>query len=377
MNLNLLKYHPARFELIRGDEDQRLDFWEEIHQWETANEHNPEAIFTTNDASVAHSGIQSLKGAEDAMWGSYASFEKAGKNIFEFSPALVQMFLNSSVDAVPTSLIRMPFESVYFHFGQEAGVKSATTGLPIDGAYVRGWNGKALDMLGTPYVPWISDAAKWSFLKRVTKDHSEGFLDAFLGFDSGKTFGEILAAPFKNPHESQNEIEYWRQQRLIRGIADDLGKKYEIKNHREATAQWAPRPEEVLWQEQTRALTNLVVNALCYLSYEKREVEHTYPESAPPRLVAQSKSEKPTETRRAQSKLDALGYRKVYLCGRSVKAANPALIGGSLVAHWRRGHWRHQPCGHAMQDRKLMWIMPTLVNAEAGQIVHGHIYEAS
>ena len=29
--------------------------------------------------------------------------------------------------------------------------------------------------------------------------------------------------------------------------------------------------------------------------------------------------------------------------------------------HWRRGHWRNQPCGKKGEDRKIVWIRPVLV----------------
>lgn len=32
--------------------------------------------------------------------------------------------------------------------------------------------------------------------------------------------------------------------------------------------------------------------------------------------------------------------------------------------HWRRGHWRHQPCGPQRSQRKDVWIEPCLVAAE-------------
>jgi hypothetical protein len=35
----------------------------------------------------------------------------------------------------------------------------------------------------------------------------------------------------------------------------------------------------------------------------------------------------------------------------------------SPSTHWRRGHWRQQPCGEKMQQRKLVWIRPTLINS--------------
>lgn len=39
----------------------------------------------------------------------------------------------------------------------------------------------------------------------------------------------------------------------------------------------------------------------------------------------------------------------------------------SPITHWRRGHWRNQPCGEKLQDSKIIWIQPTLINANVGE----------
>jgi hypothetical protein len=37
--------------------------------------------------------------------------------------------------------------------------------------------------------------------------------------------------------------------------------------------------------------------------------------------------------------------------------------GGQRRPHWRRGHFRRQPCGHARAERKLIFVKPVMVNA--------------
>jgi len=41
------------------------------------------------------------------------------------------------------------------------------------------------------------------------------------------------------------------------------------------------------------------------------------------------------------------------------RGSNPR--GGSVSEHWRCGHWRKQPCGKGLSERKIMWIKPTKV----------------
>jgi hypothetical protein len=43
---------------------------------------------------------------------------------------------------------------------------------------------------------------------------------------------------------------------------------------------------------------------------------------------------------------------------------NVGHVGSSTVApHWRRGHFRMQPCGHGKLERKLIFVAPMLIHA--------------
>ncbi len=52
-----------------------------------------------------------------------------------------------------------------------------------------------------------------------------------------------------------------------------------------------------------------------------------------------------------------------YRVVRSHEAA-AAGSGTSPRMHWRRGHWRHQPCGPQRNQRRDIWIEPMLINAD-------------
>jgi hypothetical protein len=52
--------------------------------------------------------------------------------------------------------------------------------------------------------------------------------------------------------------------------------------------------------------------------------------------------------------------------GRTYRHASRAEPDGTHASprmHWRRGHWRHQPCGPNRSERKDIWIEPCLVSA--------------
>jgi hypothetical protein len=72
---------------------------------------------------------------------------------------------------------------------------------------------------------------------------------------------------------------------------------------------------------------------------------------------------KPKDIQRTISKLTSMGYTKIHFCGKAFEPQNTDHfgVGSEIRAHWRRGHWRNQPCGPQLSGRKLIWIMPVLV----------------
>jgi hypothetical protein len=60
------------------------------------------------------------------------------------------------------------------------------------------------------------------------------------------------------------------------------------------------------------------------------------------------------------------------------RQSSTTAIDRQVATHWRRGHWRRQPHGPQNSLRKLVWLMPTLVNlGKRGEEVPGHLYLVS
>ena len=58
-------------------------------------------------------------------------------------------------------------------------------------------------------------------------------------------------------------------------------------------------------------------------------------------------------------------YNAILVGPETLPAQATSCGGGSAVApHWRRGHFRMQPCGPGWQERKLIFVAPVLINAE-------------
>ncbi len=131
-------------------------------------------------------------------------------------------------------------------------------------------------------------------------------------------------------------------------------------------------------------MLKLIVNSLAYLTAYPKDIETTWRKNTRTHLLKElGKTVNRIEQRRIQSKLAAMGYSPVHICGRRLaqKLEKQASLGGEKghpSAHWRRGHWRRQPHGPQNSLRKLVWLMPTLVNPGAPeQEVPGHLYLVS
>lgn len=128
-------------------------------------------------------------------------------------------------------------------------------------------------------------------------------------------------------------------------------------------------------------MLKLIVNSLAYLTAYPKDVETTWPKNTPAHLRKElGKTDNRNEQRRIQSKLASLGFTPVHICGRKLAAEldRQAAAAGEErhpAAHWRRGHWRRQPHGPHNSLRKLVWLMPTLVNpGKTAEEVPGHLY---
>jgi len=122
--------------------------------------------------------------------------------------------------------------------------------------------------------------------------------------------------------------------------------------------------------EIVKSLFHLIGNnALLYLSIYPNEVESRWPLNAPEALIQKAESTKPKNRRAAYDELWVQGYAKIRYCKIEISEGKHSSTGQDtsedkkLVRHWRRGHWRNQPHGAGLKDRKLIWIKPCLVGS--------------
>lgn len=100
-------------------------------------------------------------------------------------------------------------------------------------------------------------------------------------------------------------------------------------------------------------MRSLTLQILLLLAYQPELIE----------VPQQSKKRHPKAKSKGQRKSEFANPRWI---GKGYKhpvaRSNGTGTHASPRTHWRIGHWRSQACGEKYQDRKILWIKPTIIN---------------
>lgn len=356
-------YHPLRWKFLRDNDDYR-DLW--------GDDGRP-----TPDEVAAAGGQQAfakLDEREEVLFNRVQDYEQAGRHIYHLDPMLVRMFRETSVADVPMFGLTTPFPSIYVYFGPEAGIRSPH-GHPIDGAYVEisdsigitGREERVLWIVLTPVAQDLDAMRRLPIVERLRAD--DGYRTIVLSSeDRDRTVGEAHESLFLTLGEHiarKSEFEHYRAQKTML----ELGMIERMQTYEEAKANPSIDDEDALWKGYDGEAVNLVVNALCFLTARADDVVRRWQDGTPAEgldKIEQAKT--PKRIRKAISELEALGYRKVWVCGsETARRVRTTAAGDGVECHWRRGHWRNQAHGPRRSERKLIWIEPTVVGGEGAE----------
>jgi hypothetical protein len=303
-----------------------------------------------------------LMGEEIAVFTEITHFLQAGKQIFDINSGLIELFKNSSVDEIPLECINLPYESLFLSFGKQ-DIEVAEEWF-FDGAYVS--YQEQPDTLKITITSIHDDiATNLDWTKGDITTYSISIPNASSKKDLAMAITEALAQQLNDLggglEELDEEIE-----------VDGMTVVNASHKNREAKEQSLKSRHEAF-----KSAVILIVNSLCYLSAYSKDRPLLWPQEAPEKLVKQVKSKNKKESSAARKKLFQLGYTKVY-------SVNPTEEQSELIkghsegsVHWRRSHWKTQPYGPKSSLRKLIWIMPTIVNRKGNEDIDdikGHIY---
>lgn len=275
-----------------------------------------------------------------------AEFYLCGSRVIDVEPKLSAAFSLSNIEDVSFNDLKLPFETFFIHIGPGLGIVFNDC-MELTGAYVRAVNG--LHESGVRVTLCGTSSGATQSVAPEDETYELIFKGDVLSLPIGRAINAAIAVDKKDLQCS-------------RGRAPDIAvTALEERHDRNRIA--------------LASACNIIGNTLCYVTAYPDDAVDAWQPGAPARLLQQSESHRPTEARRAHSKLADLGFVPVRRIG-SVFAAHEHdedRIGPA--PHWRRGHWRHQACGHRMQLRKLIWLKPTRVLG-AGIKMEPRVYKA-
>lgn len=396
----LYRYHPERFKAYRDYAEpvgklyrQKVEPSSGMMTVDQLNEVMRIVVSELNRRSMAfprklkksHPQPSLVIEAEETLATAYGRFVQAGRQIMDFPPALTEMLAKTDIDDIPLNSIRLPYASQYMYFGPQADLE-LEPGWLVDGAYVeqRGVSGDVRFTITTvPHDCALS--RQWYLFPEA--EYTQDFVGDFRSMDlataidtvlsdrlaslqarQAKKGGDITASMqrqsefFKNGASMPDGVRVVDVGPKMAGIRDDIARRrFPIY----------------------KAALQLVVNALCYVAAYPDDIDTIWPEGTPDSLKQKALNGKGKEQMRAKSKLTALGYVPVHICGKQVTEQR-SIHGihsqehGHISTHWRRGHWRNQVHGPARSLRKLIWVMPVIVGTKSNEEpVTGHLYLVS
>jgi hypothetical protein len=383
-------YHPERFKALRSYSDvigklyrYEVDPTDGLLTRELLNKVAAPIIAEANEKGMGFPRrhkeglppMSTVLSTEISLATAFGRYVQAGRQIMDFPLVLTEMLSETDVDDIPLQGIKMPYAAQYLHFGPQRGLE-LEPGWFVDGAYV--------EQRGEPgnlrFTVTASNAENSQYLHWYVKpepQYTQDFVEKFTTMDLGTAIDTVLAAkltekPAGTAKEGASVFEGARA-----GVGANGPQVVDVSNVSAAWSTEATTRRHAVYKKAVQ----LAVNSLCYVSAYPEDIQRAWPPGSPSHLTKQADEGTPKERKRATSKLAALGYVPVHLCGqllirKQTEAASHAPGGGTTKAtHWRRGHWRNQTHGPGRSLKKLIWVMPMLIGGKnADEPDTGHIY---
>jgi len=392
----LYRYHPERFKAYRDYAEpvgklyrQRvdpatgmltIDQLNEIAR-HMSTELNQRSLRIPRKRKESHPQPSLVIEAEETLATAYGRFVQAGRQIIDFPPALTEMLAETDIDDIPLNSINLPYASQYLYFGPQPSLEIEPDWL-VDGAYVeqRGASGDVrFTVTAVPHEQALS--AQWYLFPEV--EYTQDFVGEFRSMDLATAIDTVLSSRLaelmKRRAGTGGDITATLEEAATEsGMALPAGVSVvDVSPTLAAVRDDITRRRHPVY----KAALQLVVNALCYVAAYPEDIDTVWPEGTPDSLKQKALHGKGKEQMRAKSKLTALGYVPVHICGKRVaeqRTHQGIPAHGHVATHWRRGHWRNQVHGPARSLRKLIWVMPVVVGSKhADEPEAGHVYLVS
>lgn len=304
----------------------------------------------------------------------YSSLVFNGNNIFDFDNNLLQVFETTSINNVYLKDIRLPFSTIYLHFGKQYykriegaihdlhRMSKADKNAPkpkkdifflLDGAYVS-------QCPNTGFIKITLTSTK-NGASRNTKNCVDSYEDV-MNFNLIRKFKHITVG---EAAELEKQSLLARTNKFIQEI-DNIPSSKSVRLKTESIQ---------LTTQQISLITDylkLIVNCILYLQSYPEEIEADFVREVPQQKKGFGK------VATSENKTEQPELRKIKFCGRKRQSFEPLeeestdniLVGASiensrsLLPHKRRSHLRKQRYGKGRKQWKFVWIKETTIHRE-------------
>lgn len=299
-----------------------------------------------------------------------------GNNIFYFPEGISTLFKHTDVSEISIGNIKFPYKTFYIAFGPQLEFDigfDTTKEYFFDGAYIDQIDEKVLSIR-------LTSARIDRDYKTQTNWFKYPDVSFWIGLEFDSPEDKLVNAVNGFINQALENFKKW----------EDIPKEVEIDGEiiptnplsNESPTRQRRINRIVTNAEKFKEIANLIFNAICYLTFQDKEITTSFTNNPPKTLLDKvKKAKKPREKQRIEEELKKSPFTRIKICGQSISNEttnsenNPT--GKELSTHWRRGHWRNQAFGQEAKERKLIWIRPTLVRKDKGDAKQGHIYTAT
>ena len=311
----------------------------------------------------------------------YAVFSANGRQIFDIPTKLSEMFRRTDVDDITAESIKVPYPGIYLHFGPQPDL-AFEPGWTPEGAYVYDMQG-SLDVDRVLQFCVVSAPTGLEEYRQFDINIEPVYTQAIGPKQMKMTLGEAVEVVLA---EKLNELRKQISEEPMAKLDDEtmqLAAEHGLQLVSGQATRAGQELHDMAPQHQSYLqMLKLIVNSLAYLTAYPKDIETNWPANTPAHLLKElTKTDNRNERQRIQAKLALQGFTPVHICGRRLAAELERQAAATTgpdrhpAAHWRRGHWRRQPHGPQNSLRKLVWLLPTLVNSGKPDVdVPGHLY---
>jgi hypothetical protein len=303
----------------------------------------------------------------------YASFIFNGNNIFDFDNQLTKIFEATDVDNVCLKDIRLPFFTIYLHFGKQDDKKvdgdiSSVLKLIIKDKNTPKQKKDIFFLLDGAYVSQCPKSGSIKItLTSIKNEVNKNIKNCVDCYEDTMNFNLTLSCENISVGEAA-EIE---KQRLLNKSDETIQAIEELSLSKKERLKTENRQLAIKQIDLFIDYLKLIINCILYLQSYPEEIQEDFVQEIPQPEKGFGRVVTPT---REPSQLE---FRYIKFCRRRSQFFEPLetetvddniLVGASVennrsvIPHKRRSHLRKQRYGRGLEHWKFIWIKETTIH---------------